>query len=324
MSSIREKMMAKTAELRSAKDIDLSPDRKPTAPRTGPGMASALATAQERIAELEKAAAAATSTEVPVAEIRPNPWQPRRVFNEAKLNELASSIRASGLIQPIVVRRVSEGYEIVAGERRWRAHRLIGKDSIRVVQVEISDQDMAMLALAENIVRDGLSDYEISLSIRQTEKEFPNRTQMASALGMARSDLYRLLSFADLPDFIIKDLDLQPNLLGATAAEAVVSVLKKHGDVAVAAVKSHWPDVVSGELDQTKFGRNIKQAVEGGGKAASVRDRNIEKIFAGKSQAGSITKDSSGFTVKIRPGMLDAQQEERIRSLLAELFGTAS
>lgn len=324
MSSIREKMMAKTAELRSAKDIDLSPDRKPTAPRTGPGMASALATAQERIAELEKAAAAATSAEVPVAEIRPNPWQPRRVFNEAKLNELASSIRASGLIQPIVVRRVSEGYEIVAGERRWRAHRLIGKDSIRVVQVEISDQDMAMLALAENIVRDGLSDYEISLSIRQTEKEFPNRTQMASALGMARSDLYRLLSFADLPDFIIKDLDLQPNLLGATAAEAVVSVLKKHGDVAVAAVKSHWPDVVSGELDQTKFGRNIKQAVESGGKAASVRDRNIEKIFAGKSQAGSITKDSSGFTVKIRPGMLDAQQEERIRSLLAELFGTAS
>ncbi|MCA7954275.1 ParB/RepB/Spo0J family partition protein [Burkholderia seminalis] len=324
MSSIREKMMAKTAELRSAKDIDLSPDRKPTAPRTGPGMASALATAQERIAELEKAAAAAAPAEVSVADIRPNPWQPRRVFNEAKLNELASSIRASGLIQPIVVRAVSDGYEIVAGERRWRAHRLIGKESIRVVQVEISDQDMAMLALAENIVRDGLSDYEISLSIRQTEREFPNRTQMAAALGMARSDLYRLLSFADLPEFIIKDLDLQPNLLGATAAEAVVSVLKKHGDVAVAAAKTHWADVVSGELDQTKFGRNIRQAVESGGKETSVRDRNIEKIFAGKNQAGSITKDSSGFTVKIKPGMLDARQEERIRSLLAELFGTAS
>ncbi|KVP29316.1 ParB/RepB/Spo0J family partition protein [Burkholderia ubonensis] len=322
MSSIREKMMAKTAELRSAKDIDLDPDRKPTTPRTGPGMASALASAQERIAELEKAAAAAATAEVPVADIRPNPWQPRRVFNEEKLNELASSIRAIGLIQPIVVRPVSNGYEIAAGERRWRAHRLIGKESIRVVQVEISDQDMAMLALAENIVRDGLSDYEISLSIRQTEKEFPNRSQMASALGMARSDLYRLLSFADLPDFIIKDLDLQPSLLGATAAEAVVSVLRKHGEIAVDAAKAHWPDVVSGELDQTRFGRNIKLAVESGGKPASVRDRSIEKIFSGKNQAGSITKDSSGFTVKIRPGMLDAQQEERIRSLLAELFGT--
>ncbi|KVK89445.1 ParB/RepB/Spo0J family partition protein [Burkholderia sp. MSMB1498] len=322
MSSIREKMMAKTAELRSAKDIDLNPDRKPTAPRTGPGMASALASAQERIAELEKAAAASAPTEVRVADIRPNPWQPRRVFNEGKLNELASSIRASGLIQPIVVRPVSDGYEIVAGERRWRAHRLIGKGSIRVVQVEISDQDMAMLALAENIVRDGLSDYEISLSIRQTEKEFPNRSQMASALGMARSDLYRLLSFADLPDFIIKDLDLQPNLLGATAAETVVSVLKKHGDVAIAAARTHWADVVSGELDQTRFGRNIKLTVESGGKPASVRDRSIEKIFAGKNQAGSITKDSSGFTVKIKPGMLGVQQEERIRNLLAELFGT--
>ncbi|RQP98857.1 ParB/RepB/Spo0J family partition protein [Burkholderia stagnalis] len=318
MSSLRERMMSKTADLRPAKDIPLEqqPD-KPTSPRTAPGMAAALATVQKRVLELEKGNG---SSELPIAEIVPNPWQPRRVFNEAKLTELAESIREAGLIQPIVVRRAASGYQIVAGERRWRAHKMIGRDTIKVVIVDLSDEDMAMLALVENVVRDGLTDYEVSRSIRETEKEFPNRKRMAEALGISRSELYRYLAFADLPGFVVKDLDIQPRLLGANAAEQVVSVLRNRERRAFEIAQELWSQVVAGDLDQTKLAKTIKHAIESDGKAGALSDRNIEKIFAGKNQAGSITKDAGGFTVKIKAGMLTAEKEEKIRALIAQLF----
>jgi ParB family transcriptional regulator, chromosome partitioning protein len=323
MSNLRERMMSKTAEVRAAKDIKLEQQHeKPASPRTAPGMAGALAQAQQRIVELEKAGIA---SEVTVADVVPNPWQPRKVFNEAKLTQLAESIREAGLVQPIVVRRAPHGHQIVAGERRWRAHKMIGKETIKAVIIDLSDEEMAMLALVENIVRDDLSDYEIARSIRSTEKEFPNRKRMAESLGMSRSELYRFLSFADLPDFVVKDLDVQPRLLGATAAEGLVSVLRDKNAKAVDVAREVWGRVVSGELDQSKLARTVKQAIQSGNNGSrGVSDRSIEKIFAGKNQAGSITKDAVGFTVKLRAGMLTAEKEKQIRALIAELFSASS
>ncbi|SDR54297.1 chromosome partitioning protein, ParB family [Paraburkholderia fungorum] len=323
MSSLRERMMSKTADVRAAKDIKIDPQQdKPTSPRTAPGMAGALAHAQQRISELEKTGAA---SDVGVLDIVPNPWQPRQLFNDAKLQQLAESIRASGLVQPIVVRRAGEGYQLVAGERRWRAHKMIGKETIKVVIIDISDEEMAMLALVENVAREDLSDYEIARSIRRTEKEFPNRKRTAEALGMSRSELYRYLAFADLPEFISKDLDVQPRLIGAHAAEAVVSALRDKDDRALEIARGVWARVVSGDLDQSKLGRVIKIAIENGGQVSSgVSDRSIEKIFAGKNQAGSITKDAVGFTVKIKAGMLTVDKEQQIRTLIAELFSAGN
>jgi ParB family transcriptional regulator, chromosome partitioning protein len=319
MSSLRERMMSKTAEVRAAKDIKLDPQQdKVASPRTAPGMAGALAVAQQRIIELEKTGAA---TEVPVSDIAPNPWQPRQLFNEAKLTQLAESIREAGLVQPIVVRRAAAGYQLVAGERRWRAHKMIGKDSIKVVIIDLSDEEMAMLALVENVAREDLSDYEISRSVRRTEREFPNRKRMAEALGISRSELYRYLAFGDLPDFVVKDLDVQPRLLGAHSAQDVVSALREQDARALDIARNLWVKVVAGDLDQTKLAKAIKQEVESNGKAArNVSDRSIEKIFAGKSQAGSITKDAVGFTVKIKAGMLTEDKEKQIRELIAQLF----
>ncbi|APA90636.1 ParB/RepB/Spo0J family partition protein (plasmid) [Paraburkholderia sprentiae WSM5005] len=323
MSNLRERMMSKTADVRAAKDIQLDQQHeKPTSPRTAPGMAGALAQAQQRIVELEKAG---TASDVKVSEIVPNPWQPRKVFNEAKLTQLAESIREAGLVQPIIVRRAAHGHQLVAGERRWRAHKMIDKETIKAVIIDLSDEEMAMLALVENIVRDDLSDYEIARSIRSTEKEFPNRKRMAEALGFSRSELYRFLAFADLPDFVIKDLDVQPRLLGATAAEGLVSILRDKDAKAFDVARQMWARVVAGDLDQLKLAKAIKQAIQSGDDGSrGVSDRSIEKIFAGKNQAGSITKDAVGFTVKIRAGMLTAEKEKQIRRLISELFSPSS
>lgn len=317
MSNMREQLLAKTAGIRKTSSIKEDEVKRTERTQTAPGLAGALAVAQLRVQELE---AAGVTSQLPVAEIAPNPWQPRRVFNEAKLSELAESIREVGQVQPIVVRRVESGYQIVAGERRWRAHKVLGLDTIKAVVADCSDSDMAVLAMVENVSRDDLSDYEISLSIRRTEKEFPDRKRLAEALGLSRSGLFQFLSFDKLPSFILKDLDIQPRLLGANAAEAIVSTVRKFGEAGVSAAREVWPDVVSGLLDQGKAAATIKMIATRGTASATANERSIDKFFAGKDHAGSITKDVNGFAIKFKPGMVSDTLEAQIRELISKTF----
>ena len=318
MSNMREQLLAKTSGIRATSSIKEDEVKRSNRTQTAPGLAGALAVAQLRVQELESTGAA---TQLAVSDIVPNPWQPRRVFNEARLSELAESIREVGLMQPIVVRRSDDVYQIVAGERRWRAHKMVGLDAVKAVVVECSDADMAVLALVENVSRDDLSDYEIAMSIRQTEKEFPDRKRMAVALGMSRSGLYQFLSFENLPDFIRKDLDIQPRLLGGTAAQAIVTAIRKYRDDGVNAAKELWPLVVKGDMDQGKVAAAIKAlATRRTTTTDSASERSIDKFFAGKEHAGSITKDINGITVKIRAGVLTDAQETQIRELISQMF----
>jgi len=317
MTNIRQQMLEKTATLRSTAERTPEASRRVSRTETAPGMAGALALAQLRVKELE---AAGASSQLPMGDIVPNPWQPRRVFNEVKMSELAESIRDVGLMQPIVVRRVESAYQIVAGERRWRAHKMLGLEAINVVVIECSDQDMAVLALVENISRDDLTDYEISLSIRQSEREFPNRKRLAEALGLSRRGLYQFLSFESLPDFIIKDLELQPKLLGGSTADTVLSAIKKHGEAGVEAAKELWPAVVGGTLDQSKLASAISAMVTHGKSSSSATERSIDKFFSGKKQAGSIIKDVNSLTIKIKADALSSAQEAQLRQVLSDFF----
>lgn len=317
MSNMREQLLAKTSGIRTTSSINEDEVKRSNRTQTAPGLAGALAVAQLRIQELESMGAV---SQLSMSDIVPNPWQPRRVFSEAKLSELAESIREVGLMQPIVVRRAEDIYQIVAGERRWRAHKMVGLDVIKAVVVECSNEDMAVLALVENVSRDDLSDYEIGMSMRQTEKEFPGRKRMAEALGMSRSGLYQFLSFESLPDFIRKDLDIQPRLLGGTAAQSIVAAIKKHGEDGVRAAMEVWPLVVKGEMDQGKVAAAIKALATRRTTTNSANERSIEKFFSGKEHAGSITKDVNGITVKIKAGMLTGALETQIRELISQMF----
>ena len=137
--------------------------------------------------------------EIPVEQIVPNRRQPRTDFDEASLQSLAASIRSAGLMQPIMVRPLSNGYELVAGERRWRAAKLIGLKLIPAVVKSVDDQVAAELALIENIQREDLNPMERAFALRRLADEFSLTHQaVAEKVGLDRASVTNLLRLSDL------------------------------------------------------------------------------------------------------------------------------
>lgn len=147
---------------------------------------------------------AATGTQdIPVKQIRPNPFQPRKVWDGAEIEELASSIREQGLIQPIVLRKVGENYQIVAGERRFRALQQLGKDSVPAVIREMDDRGMLEVALVENLQRKDLNPIEKAQAFKALIERFRLTHEAVSArLGLDRSTVTNFLRLLDLPELI--------------------------------------------------------------------------------------------------------------------------
>ena len=123
---------------------------------------------------------------LPAADIRPNPRQPRRVFEEAGLRELASSIRRHGILQPLTVRRMPEGWELIAGERRLRAARMAGLETVPCIEATADDGESALLALVENLQRQDLHYFEEAAAIAAYLKE-TGATQEETAAQLGRS-----------------------------------------------------------------------------------------------------------------------------------------
>ena len=119
---------------------------------------------------------------LPAADIRPNPAQPRRFFDEAALRELASSIRRHGILQPLTVRRRGDGWELVAGERRLRAARLAGLDTVPCIEAEVDSRQSALLALVENLQRQDLHYFEEAAAIAAYIQDSGSTQEEAAAL----------------------------------------------------------------------------------------------------------------------------------------------
>jgi ParB family chromosome partitioning protein len=143
----------------------------------------------------------AKSASLPIDSLVPGTYQPRRSFHDAELEELAESIRQQGLIQPIVVRPRNDGsYEILAGERRWRACRLVGKESIEVVVKDVDDQAALAMSLIENIQRENLNPIEEAEGYQRLIDDFGLKQALVGQLvGKSRSRISRLLSLLSLP-----------------------------------------------------------------------------------------------------------------------------
>ena len=133
--------------------------------------------------------------------IVPNPNQPRRVFDDAKLDELAKSIEASGMLQPLVVRTRAGGYELIAGERRLRAARRLGLSEVPIIIHETADPNSLLLALIENLQREDLSPIEEAAAFAELQEQFNlTQEQVAEKVGRSRSAVTNSLRLLSLPD----------------------------------------------------------------------------------------------------------------------------
>lgn len=151
----------------------------------------------------EQAEASGALRELPMANIRPNPYQPRTHIDEAALAELAASIEASGLLQPVVVRPRAGHFELIAGERRWRAVEQLGWPRIPAVVKEVDDQTLLTLALIENLQRHDLSPIDEAAGYRRLSEEFRlPQAEIARLVGRNRSTVANLLRLLQLPEEI--------------------------------------------------------------------------------------------------------------------------
>lgn len=178
-----------------------------------------------------------TSTEriwvVPLSEIKPNPNQPRRQFKEAELKELAESIKEYGILQPILVdERVDGGYEIIAGERRYRAARLAGLASVPVVVKSLANQQKLEVALIENIQRENLNPIEEAFSFQRLIEEFGlTQEQMAAKVGKSRSAVANAIRLLTLPEQIQAALIAGSVSSGQARALLSITDAKQQSDV---------------------------------------------------------------------------------------------
>ncbi len=132
--------------------------------------------------------------------IQPNPYQPRTNLKDSELGELAQSIRTQGVLQPIVVRRLGDHYQIVAGERRWRAARMAGLERIPVVIRECSDREMLELAIVENLQRASINVVDSARAYRRLHDEFAmTQSEVAERVGKSRSAISNTLRLLELP-----------------------------------------------------------------------------------------------------------------------------
>lgn len=171
-----------------------------------------------------KTQGSSTINEVPLAQIVPNPGQPRREFDEEALQELAASIKELGLVQPITVRQVApDQYQIIAGERRWRASQLAGLEAIPAYIRTIDDENVMELALVENIQREDLNAIEIALAYEKLmEREGMTQEKVSERVGKSRAAIANYLRLLRLPAQV--QMALQKKEIDMGHARAILSL----------------------------------------------------------------------------------------------------
>lgn len=223
---------------------------------------------------------------IAISEIKANPYQPRKTFDEDKLQDLADSIRTHGILQPIVLRKTIQGYYIVVGERRFRASQIAGLDEVPAIVKELSDSDMMELAIIENLQREDLNAIEEAESYKRLMDDLGiTQQKVAERLGKSRPYIANMLRLLNLP--------------------SEVSKLVKNGKLSGAHGRT-----LLGVKETSTMNKLAKQVIR---EAWSVR--YLENVVA-ELQDGKESKNSSKST-HLKPKFI--QKQER---LLKEKYGT--
>lgn len=194
-----------------------------TRPRLGRGLAALLGDAGDEVAAIDRMR---SQKRVPIEFLRPNPRNPRKRFDDTELDDLANSIRERGIIQPILVRtipRIADAYEIIAGERRWRAAQRAELHDVPVVLVEAGDKEALEIAIIENVQRADLNAIEEAQGYEQLSNEFGySQTDLARVIGKSRSHVANTLRLLKLTPTTLEMVT--SGLLSAGHARALLAV----------------------------------------------------------------------------------------------------
>lgn len=226
----------------------------------------------------EQAERSGNLVELEVTSIRPNPYQPRYEIDPAALEELAASIQASGLLQPIVVRANHGSYQLIAGERRWRAVQRLGWQKIPAVIKDVDDRTLLTLALIENLQRDQLSAVEEATSYQRLIEEFGvSQVEVARLVGRDRSTVANALRLLKLPEEVRSMLHQGKLTEGHARALLSIGDTKLILRAAEEAVEQQWSvremeDHARGDRPATRRARNSAPAAS----PASLSARKIE------------------------------------------------
>lgn len=212
---------------------------------------------------------------LPIDQLQPGQYQPRRDMGTEALEELAASIRSQGIIEPIVVRPItSSRFEIIAGERRWRAARMAELEQVPAVVREASDEDAIAMALIENIQREDLTPVEEASALQRLQKEFDlTQQEVADIVGKKRATVANLLRLLNLSPEVRRLLED-----GALEMGHARALLALEGDAQTRAAN----DVVTRGLNVRQTEQLVRQLLEGGGQNTAGKkapvDANIKKL----------------------------------------------
>lgn len=275
---------------------------------------SSAASAKEAEKEVE-AESNNIAVEVDIERVKPNPDQPRMHFNKDELEELSSSIQKDGLLQPIVVRKVENDYEIIAGERRWQACKLAKMEKVPVRVIEADDMKVLELALIENLQRSDLNPIEEAYGYkRMMERGGRTQSEVAAAVSKGRSTIANALRLLDLPEEAQQLL--YEERITAGHARAILSIPTEEG-------RQKLTDKLKNEKLSVREAESIARLFAGRAKAASQPPRPpMPKIY--KTTAKSLTEEL-GTKVRIRSANgknkleIEFKDEEDLQRLLEKM-----
>ncbi len=264
--------------------------------RLGRGLGSLIGNIEE-VTQVSEADKASGMTELGVDQIQRGKYQPRQYFDQQALQELADSIKAQGIVQPLVVRPEGSHYELIAGERRWRAAQLAGLQKVPVVVRELDGKSAAAIALIENIQREDLNPLEESQALMRLIDEFDlTHQQVADSVGRSRASVSNLLRLLDLADPVKEQVN--KGLLDMGHARALLALIR-HDQIEVAKI------VVNRGLSVRETEALVKQTLNGVVKkpvsTPEVADPDIKRLENNISE-------KLGAAVKIKTGKKGAGQ----------------
>jgi len=246
---------------------------------------------------------------IPVAKIFPSPYQMRVVFNEVALEELATSISLTGLIKPLLVRPVANGFfELVGGERRWRAHKMLSKKMVTCIVRELDDEAARVIAITDNEQED-LTDFERGIGYWRMMDDGleESRRGIARRIGIPHSSVVRCMQFMDLPEWAIDGLRKAPGAITINYVSKFIAYCRDHEAVA----REVLPEMFEGRLSQQQALRKMDRLL------TSSEKKGEDKYYL--SGIGHIKMEGQKIELRCDNGVDMTQIKEKLLEALKAL-----